>query len=188
MRPTLNILHLRNTEWSEGRYNSFMKELAEQGITDYRIWDGLTDKYNVRRAISKSHKQIVRWAKENNMPEVCIAEDDICFKAAGDFDFFMQNKPNSFDLYLGGPSQIIRKVNDLILDFRGLTLYCVNAPFYDAFLKVKEDTDIDHALKGLGKYHLCPKSVCAQNTGWSYHKQKNVDYSRLFNHLEKSKL
>lgn len=184
MRPTLNILHLRNTEFSEGRYNSFMKELAEQGITDYKIWDGIYDGANRRRGINLAHKSIVRWAKENNLPEICIAEDDICFLAPGAFNYYIENKPTTYHLYLGGISNLLKRQEDYITDFRGFTLYFVHSTFYDKYLSTKDDVDIDGAMKDLGKYYLCKKVVCSQHAGWSYHKKRVVDYTRLLKQYE----
>lgn len=176
---TLNILHLRGTEYSEGRYNSFMKELAEQEITDYKIWDGIYDGANRRRGINLSHKKIVRDAKERGLPEVCICEDDIVFLSKGAFDFFIQNKPVEYSLYLGGISNILKREKDYITDFRGFTLYFVHASFYDQYLSTPDDIDIDSAMKGRGRFYLCDRVVCSQKPGWSYHRRKNVDYSRL---------
>jgi hypothetical protein len=181
---TFNILHLRGTEYSEGRYNSFMKELAEQNITDFKIWDGIYDGANRRRGINKAHKQIVADAKRNGLSEVCICEDDIVFLGKGAFDYFIQNKPAEYDLYLGGLSNLVRRKDDYITDFRGFTLYIVHESFYDRYLSTKDDVDIDGAMKDLGKYYLCQKVVCTQKAGWSYHRKKVVDYSRLLNQYD----
>jgi hypothetical protein len=175
---TVNIIHLKNTEWSSGRYNSFTKELNEQGISDYKVWDGIHDANKVR-AISRAHKQIVQYAKDNGLPEICIAEDDLCFLAKGSFDYYLHNKPTEFSIYMGGLSNILKREGDYITDFRGMTLYTVHESFYDKFLSVPETVNIDAGLKGFGKYYLCPKIVCSQRAGFSYHKKRHKDYSHL---------
>jgi hypothetical protein len=174
----INVIHLQNTDYSKDRYNSFTKEFNEQGITDYKIWDGIHHPNKIT-AISRAHKQIVSDAKERGLPEVCIAEDDVYFLGKGAFDYFIQNKPNEYDIYMAGISNLLKRENDYITDFRGMTLYIVNKIFYDTFLSVPENVNIDGAMKGLGKYYLCNKVVCSQRAGYSYHRKKHTDYSYL---------
>lgn len=175
---TIHILHLRGTEHSQERFDSFTKEMNEQGITDYRVWDGVHDPNRVR-AISRAHKRIVQYALENGFPEICIAEDDLCFLAKGAFKYYLQSKPTEFSIYMGGLSNILKKEEDYITNFRGMTLYTVHERFYEKFLSVPETINIDAGLKGLGKYYLSPKVVCTQRAGFSYHKKRYKDYSHL---------
>jgi len=174
----VHIIHLRNTDYSSDRFGSFTKEMNEQGIKNYKVWDGIHDSNKVR-AISMAHKQIVQYAKENGLPEVCIMEDDCVFLSNGAFEYFLQNKPNDYSLYLGGISNLLGREDDYITNFRGMTLYFIHESFYDKFLSVPETVNIDAGLKGLGKYYLCPKVVCSQKAGYSYHKKRHKDYSHL---------
>lgn len=174
----IHIIHLRGTDYSQERFSSSTKEMNEQGITDYKVWDGIHDPNKVR-AISQAHKQIVSYAKENRFPEICIMEDDCVFLGHGAFDYYLQNKPTDFSIYIGGLSNVLKKEEDYVTDFRGLTLYTINEKFYDKFLSVPETVNIDAALKGLGKYYLCPKIVCSQKSGYSYHKKRHTDYAHL---------
>jgi hypothetical protein len=174
----INIIHLRDTDWSNERYNSFMKELSEQGIIDYKIWDGFHGPNRVVN-INRSHKQIVSYAKEKGLPEICIGEDDLYFLGNGSFEYFLQNKPDQYSLYLAGVSNVLRRENDYITDFRGFTLYMVHESFYDTYLSVPENINIDAAMKGLGEYYLSPKLICSQRAGYSYHKKRHTDYSHL---------
>ena len=175
---TINIIHLRDTDYSEERFNSLTKEMNEQRMADYRIWDGIHDTNRIR-GISKAHKQIVSYAKEKRLPDVCIAEDDVIFLGKGAFEYYVQNKPVEYDLYLGGISDRLKVQDDYIIDFRGMTLYMVHERFYDRFLSIPENINIDAALKDLGKYYLCPKIVCSQRAGYSYHKKRRTDYTHL---------
>ena len=126
----LNIIHdNRRTE----RYAALMNELYVQGISDYYIWEAVIDEPTVVASINQSHKKIVRMAADSNLPEVCIAEDDLMFSAAGAWQHFLDNKPKSFDLYLGCNYSIpINKTKDIT----GFHLYVVHEKFYDAFLSV----------------------------------------------------
>lgn len=178
MHPSVHIIHLKGTDYSVDRFHSFTKEMNEQGIANYRIWDGIHDSNKVR-AISRAHKQIVKYAKEKGLPEICIMEDDCIFLGMGAFEYYIKNKPACYDLWLGGISNKLKTHLDYIIDFRGLTLYTIHERFYDAFLAVPETVNIDAGLKGLGKYFLCPKVVCSQKAGYSYHKKRYKDYSHL---------
>jgi hypothetical protein len=175
---TIHIIHLRGTEYSQERFDSFTKEMNEQGISDYRVWDGIHDSNKIR-AISRAHKQVVAYAKESGLSEICIMEDDCIFLGKRAFEYYIENKPIDYDIWLGGISNKLKFHLDYIIDFRGLTLYTISEQFYDAFLSVPEIVDIDAGLKGLGKYFLCPKIVCSQRAGYSYHKKRHKDYSRL---------
>jgi hypothetical protein len=179
----INIIHLGGTEWSDERYLSFTKELFEQNIANYKIWDGIHDANRVR-AINRAHKQIIQYAKESGLREICVMEDDCIFLHDGAFNYYLENKPQNFDIYMGGISNKLRVEDDYITDFRGMTLYTVHESFYDKFLSVPETVNIDAGLKGLGKYYLCKKVVCSQRAGFSYHKKRHKDYSHLLNQYE----
>lgn len=178
MKEIIHIIHLKNTDYSADRFHSFVREMHIQGIENYKVWDGIHNPNRVA-AISRAHKQIVHYAKQNELLEICVMEDDCIFLHDTAFKYYIENKPPKFDVYLGGISNKLRVEKDYITDFRGLTLYTINEQFYDTFLSVPETVNIDAALKGLGKYYLCPKIVCSQRAGFSYHKNRHKDYSHL---------
>lgn len=178
---TLNILHLYGTEYSQGRYDSFMKQLSEQGVIDFKIWPGIYDKGMSQRGISRSHKKIIADAKERGLPSVCVMEDDVCFFSQGAFNFFINNIPVEYDIFLGSLSNGKPDANGVVKWFRGMSLYVVNNCFYDAFLSVDEKKDIDAALSMKGLFKVCPEIVCYQADGYSYHKKSMKQYSKLTN-------
>jgi hypothetical protein len=180
----ISIIHLKETQWSAARHLSFSNELAEQNINDYIVWDGIRD-VNTIRAISRSHKQIVHYAKDHKLKEVCIMEDDTIFLGNGAFDYFISHKPRSFDLYLATASNVLRREGGMIKDFRGLLLYIIHENFYDTFLSVDEHVHIDVAMKDKGDYYICPKVVAAEKSGWSYNKKRVVNRRHLINQFEK---
>jgi hypothetical protein len=157
---------------------------AEEQDAFVTIWPGFTDR-NVATAISQSHKQIVRWAMGNHRKEICIMEDDAEFLGAGAFDFFLQNKPASYDIYLGTASNIIKKDGEVVKWFTGMMLYMVHERFYHKFLGVPENVHIDSALRGLGDYYLCPKIVAREKPGYSYNRKQVLDRTYLANQFEK---
>ncbi|HUS01201.1 MAG TPA: hypothetical protein VMY77_05715 [Chitinophagaceae bacterium] len=91
----LHIIHLKERE---DRAQLLDQQLLEQNITDYKIWGGIRDNENPKRGIAKAHKQIIKWASNQNLPSILIAEDDIKFTARQAFEYFIKNEPNDFDL------------------------------------------------------------------------------------------
>jgi DNA polymerase III alpha subunit len=107
-----------------------MKQFQEQGILEYRIWDATVLVHSVVESINESHKKIVQYAKEKGLPMVCIMEDDILFTAPDAWQYFLNNMPESFDLYLGCTYVMpveLKKVT-------GFHLYTISEGFYDRFL------------------------------------------------------
>lgn len=158
----INIIHNPDRD---DRWTKLMYEINRQGIMDYTIWDAIFDLPRCK-GISRAHKQIIQHAKDNDLPEVIVMENDILFPAEDGYKYFLQNKPKEFDIYLGG---IYRGV---ITDkktkmFSGLHLYIVAQKFYNTFLNVPEDIDIDNALANLGDYHVCYPYAAIQYDGYS---------------------
>jgi hypothetical protein len=170
----INIIHLPERL---DRWLTLQKELEEQGITEYKIWDGIIDDgHNTTRAISRAHKQIIQFAKEIGLPEVMIAEDDVQFISPGAFNYFLENKPPDFDIYLASVYHGIIKEDSSVTDFSGLTLYIVKSKFYDQFLAVNENEDLDRALKNKGKFIICNPFAAIQYNGYSDHLKKYCNY------------
>jgi hypothetical protein len=169
----LNIIHLKKRK---DRLQLLDKQLIEQNIYDYKIWDGVLDEENTKRGISKAHKQIVKWASTQNLPSVLIAEDDIKFTARGAFEFFIKNEPLEFDLYLGGISYGNINPDNSITDFAGAHFYKITRNFYSTFLSVPEDMDIDRSLANMGKFIVCNPIVAIQQNGFSDNQKRYQDY------------
>ena len=184
----INFIHLPQRK---DRLNSLKKEVQEQNISEYRLWNGIIDLEITARGISKAHKQIVLYAKDNNMPQILIAEDDVHFTEKGAFDFFLENKPSDYDLYLGGVYFGKLMSNNTVEDFSGLTCYAVHARFYDKFLSIPENIHLDRALKGFGKYVVCNPFAVIQHNGFSDNTNTFTNYDhfikgrKLFSHFEK---
>ena len=76
----LNMLHIIHLPDRTDRWTLLLKELERQGISDYKIWPGVkTARPSV--GIAMAHQQIVKWAIQENLPEITIAEDDVLFTA-----------------------------------------------------------------------------------------------------------
>lgn len=157
--------HIIHDSSRADRWETLQKEIETQGL-DYQLWeaDKSTKKPHVN--IMRSHKAIVRWARDNGLPEVCILEDDIKFCDKGAFQYFLDSKPEDFDLYLGGiySGKII---NGVVKDFSALHLYIVNEGFYNRFLEASETNHLDRGLGGWGIYKVCQPYAAIQYGGFS---------------------
>lgn len=151
--------------------------MIQQGITDYRFWDGIVDN-PVCKGVSKAHKQIVAYAKQYELPEITIAEDDIKFPAEDGYEYFLSKKPEDFDLYLGG---IYRgEIKDgKTTDFSSLHLYIIKAKFYDTFLGIDETKHLDTELAGKGDYHVCYPFAAIQHNGYSDVERGKTNFDNL---------
>lgn len=172
---TLNIIHLPHRK---DRYKHLMQQLASQSITDYKLWPGIIHE-NVWTGISQAFKQIVRDAKEKELEMVCIGEDDLVFTAQGAWQYFLDNIPPYFDMYIASHYSGLETFNHRIEYFRGMTLIIVHSRFYKKFLDLDENKSIDHDLDFKGEYFVCPKWAAIQIPGYSDQLKNNVDYTNI---------
>lgn len=170
---TLHIIHLPHRK---DRLEILKKELEIQNITDYRIWKGIINPQSACKGISQAHKQIIQFAKHENLSEILIAEDDIQFTSPSSFTFYLKNKPANYDIYLGGI--IWGKLNEdnSVDDFSGTTLYLVKQKFYDTLLSLPEDKDYDRALAMKGRFFVCNPMVVIQHNGFSDNQKRYIDF------------
>lgn len=141
-----------------------------------RFWPGNYDDPKKRCTnISRAFKQIVRWAKDQNMPHVCIAEDDMLFTSPNAWKYYLENIPKDYDLYLGGiyNGELFEKTR-IVNGYSGNTLVTVHERFYDFFLKADENMDLDNYLGMFAfekRYIVCYPFVVKQIGHWSDHKK-----------------
>jgi hypothetical protein len=175
----LTMLHIIHLPHRTDRMTLLLKELGRQEISDYKVWPGII---TVRPSfgIAIAHQQIVKWANQENLPEVTIAEDDVQFTADGAFRYYSQSKPSSFDLYLGGITYGELLHDNTITDFAGTHLYTIHQNFYTTFLDQNGEEDIDRALKNKGRFIVCDPMVAIQRNGFSDNRKKEMDYSIYF--------
>lgn len=182
MNTHLHILHL---EKRQDRLLNLMKEFSEQGITDYSIMEGIIDLAAVFRGINHAHKLVVRLAREQKMENVIIGEDDLKFTAPGAWNYFLEQLELNKDadiflsmIYEGKINEQNRVVKDG-LSFSGLTLYSVQAKFYDSFLGMKELSHLDKELGSFADkydFRVCYPFTTKQMDGYSDQKKKDCKY------------
>lgn len=164
MPDKLHIIHLQHRE---DRLTILFDELRLQQIHARQIWEGITDNDYPARGILKAHQQIVAWAKQQGLPRVIIAEDDIKFSAKGAWRFYLDQIPGDFDLYLGGITWGSLSPDQTVADFSGTALYTVSNRFYDIFLSLQPGPDFDRQLARQGIFKVCHPFVVSQHDGYS---------------------
>ncbi len=175
----LHIIHLKHRK---DRWQLLQKELQNQNISEYKIWDGILDRDHPYQGIAKAHKQIVDFARKNKLPSILIAEDDLKFTAPSAFRYFLKNQPLDYDLYLGGIYYGILKEDNTTEDFAGLTLYLIHKRFYNIFLSLPEDQHIDRLLRSKGKFVVCNPFIATQHNGFSDNKKEYCNYDTYIKH------
>lgn len=181
-KECVHIIHLSHRT---DRWLLLQNELLIQQISNTKLWDGVIDETLPSRGISLAHKQIIRWAKQNGLKEICIAEDDVQFSAPGAFNYFINRKPANFDIYLGGITWGSIRENYTVRDFSGTMLYIACEKFYDVILSLPEDKDYDRAMAGLGKFVICDPMIAWQHNGYSDNQRRYIDFGPLLQKMKR---
>lgn len=170
----------------EDRVLSICKQSKEQGCA-IRFWEGIIDPKGGYLGINKSFKRIVRWAKEQNLPMVCIGEDDLQFSAPGAWQYYLDQMPSEFDIYSGGIYSGQIEGNRIMNGWSGNTLITVHSSFYDFFLDV---IDNDHLDRRLGNYCfekmylVCHPFVVFQSQGYSDNHHRATSHASFLDNMK----
>lgn len=169
--PVLNIIY--DNRRSE-RFDPLMEELTRQGIDDYVIWN-CVEHPDVVTSINLSHKQIVGDAMHRGLPYVCIAEDDLFFPAPDGWRYFLDNVPETYDLYAAATYVDDIHNKNLLCGFH---LYIVSEKFYEQFLSIPDNKHIDTRISDLdGDFHVCRPFAALQRVGWSANHKVVCNYN-----------
>lgn len=179
------VINIINDERFPDDYPRLIGEFIKQTvIPKYKFWDCIMDKDSVVKSINASHKMIIKYAKDNKLPFVCVAEQDLQFTCDKSWEYFLRQMPKDFDVYLGC-SYIKNAIpNSDVVDnmICGFHLYIVNERYYDAFLSVPDDQHIDTAIGDLkGKFIFCKPFVALQRSGFSSNNNAIVNYNAVLN-------
>jgi hypothetical protein len=157
------------------RRESIVKQMELEGIDNYKIWDGIPH-MQPKIGINRAHKQIVQYAKENNLEEVVVAEDDLMWTGTGAWKYFLSQKPVDYDLFVGNYYSGYHDSDCRVFGLRGLTLYFCHSRFFDKFLSLPEIMHIDGAIANSGaKVIVCEKFVCRQSPGFSDQRKRHTE-------------
>jgi hypothetical protein len=153
-------------------------QIATQRLS-VQFWPAIKDKMISFRGISWAHKQIIRWARKTGQEEVLIMEDDCYFFGPGAFEYYLSQKPSSYDIYLGNVFFPPTLDGNRLSDFCGLTLYFIHSRCYDKILSANEMNHLDRVIgkMELEKY-VCIPMVCSQIDGYSDNKRHWGSYGK----------
>jgi len=181
---TINMLY---DDRRPEKLDNIMYELQRQKIYNYlKLWRAvILNNKSVVESINAGHKRIVQFAKDQGFPEVCIAEDDLMFPSENGWAYFIKNKPEKFDIYIGGTylsDNRIEKTPPLlkVSEYVGNHLIIISNKYYDTFLSVPDNLHIDTAQKGLGDFYVCYPFPALQKAGRSANNNNQiVDYNKI---------
>jgi len=160
-----------------------LRELDSQNLQPAKIWEPVPAK-TVVESINLSFKQIIRYAKESNLPYVCICEDDLMFTCSSSWHYFIDSMPESFDIFVGGnylindPDKTLKAPHYKVNEYVGNQLIIVANRYYDTFLSVPDAAHVDTAQKGLGEFYACFPMVALQRPGFSSNSMQVVNYNK----------
>lgn len=159
------------------------EELSKQALWLHRTWEPVPAK-TVVESINMSFKKIIRAAKRRNLSEVCIIEDDLMFSSPSAWDYFIANKPKSFDIYIGGNYLLNDPENYTMPHYKldeyvGNQLIVVSKRYYDRFMEVPNAAHIDTIQKGRGEFYACWPMVALQRPGYSANAGTKVNYNSI---------
>lgn len=167
-----HVIH--NPERAE-RLKTLEYESSSQGF-EYQIWNAeMHEKGHI--GCLRSHKKIIQYAKDNNLPEILIMEDDVRFCGEGAYKYFIDNKPPEFDLYLAGVYYRHFNPNGTLYKFSATHCYIIHNRFYNKVLAFPENEfHIDELFTTLGKYIVMQPYGAVQYSGYSDNTKTDVDY------------
>lgn len=174
--PKVNILYDdRRVE----RYPLILDELARQNIVWFKIWNADVNRSSVVESINASHKKIVRDAMCNDEKECCIMEDDCYFPSEKGFEWFLKNKPDSFDVYSSCNYNSFKREGevgaiktDTIVGFH---LYIISENHYQKFLSTPHNKHID--TEQSGDLYFCYPFASLQRPGFSANNMAICNYN-----------
>jgi hypothetical protein len=165
----------------DDRILSISREAMRQGFPVY-YHEGTFEEERryVHIAITRGYKKIIKFAKDNKL-KYCISCEDDCFFYGDNkaFQYFIDNIPPSYDLYMGCLYHgDVDNNNRVINGMSGShTLIITHSRFYDFVLNEMPDNCYQDRYMGdfahKYEYYVCPLIVCGQKAGYSFHKKSN---------------
>lgn len=196
MNTHLHILHLfpntpdnKVNQVAQTRQENLLKELDEQGITDYSLIEGYYEPSNTKLAIHKGHRRIVQLAKEQGFENCIVGEDDLKFSCPTSYQYFLTQIPESYDIFSALVYSASMQGNRVMNGASGImSLYSIHNRFYDFFLSMDINNHVDREA-GLTaykhEYYVCQPMCVEQRGGYSFNLRQNMWYDV---YLENTKL
>lgn len=164
------LINVISLDRRSDRRQSLVKHLEPFGCL-YRFWSAVDKNIPLRfYNITASHKMIVADAKQNGYEVCLIAEDDLRFSCPGALQYFIDNTPDSYDMYFGMIYTGNIADRRITHGFTGLQFYAIHEKFYDTFLSADDKRHLD---QWLGErchefdLYVCEPFICASESGHS---------------------
>ncbi len=188
MSDILNIIHLPKNLFEEGtveyeeavfREDNIKKQVQENSIQDYKIWDGVYMPQIPFMGINLAFKRLITHAKETGLKSMVIAEDDFALTCPTSWGRFLDTTPKDFDIFMGCVFDAqLNSENRIMFGYCGNTILRVHERFYEAFLNMKVDNNLDREIGRFAhkyKYIVANPFIATQLGGYSFHQKKNVE-------------
>lgn len=202
MTKKMTEIFVIQTPNDDERKESFTREFASQEFPELEISltyaEAVMDWTMPQRGISTSHRSIVQYAHNNNLDEVLILEDDVCFldkMALAKLINLSKLIPKDCDLLFAGLYD--GKIGEEFSNYArvegkisGLHCYIVKKKFYEKFLSADPIYNLDSYLSTELKavsYCMYP-FVAIQHEGHSYNRKTTGGTSHNYNLHKKYKL
>lgn len=167
----------------------FVGELERQGIKEFEIFPAIVLTHSTVESISASFKAVIQGAKDRGEKEICIMEDDVMIPNEKGWEYFLKNKPESFDIYIGGSYLIDNRYEYKppvvkVEHYVGNQAIIVSEKYYDKWLATDEKQHCDSAQNNNGDFYVCFPMPILQRSGWSSNHQAIANYNATFSNDE----
>lgn len=174
----------------EERILSIVRQAKRFGF-EVRFWEGIIDERGGWAGVVLSYYRIVHYAKQNKLPNIFIAEDDMILSCGRSITYFLDNIPESYDIYSGGIYSGQVEEGRIVNGYSGNTLISVHSNFYDEFLNLCGEAldKSDHLDRRLGQYafknnyRICEPYVVYQLEGYSDNRRRPTQHSAYINNM-----
>lgn len=178
------VIHIKGCN----RHARMISEMDSLYKGEYEIFDAVTDEKGYK-GISMSFRKLI--IENYQQPMIHVFEDDVKFvhnKSREVFESNLKLLPADWDIFLGGSYdfQLDHKGNGFqkVLDFSSLHNVIIRKSAYDKILSHDYEVfdNIDRFIgtlssQGKLKVYLCDPQVAIQYPGYSFQRNKKVDYS-----------
>lgn len=184
-----DILHIIHTDLrykdiakaaTQIRKQNYLEQCAEHSIK-FMIHPGVTGALQIFHNINAAHKNVIRYAKENLLPYIHIAEDDFVFTGKGAWKYYLDNKPQSFDMYMAVIYAGTVENQKVLSAFSGgMSVYTVSEKFYDFILNAPANEHLDRLIGTVANQYdlLVPPKYCVRQLGgYSFNFDRSFNYS-----------
>lgn len=187
----LHIIHTylersqREKEATEIRRQNYLDQCAEQNIK-FMVHQGVVGNLSPYKNINAAHKKVIKYGKDNNLPYIHIAEDDFVFTGKGGWKYYLDNLPESFDMYCSVIYHGTVENQKVLSAFSGgMSLYTIHSKFYDKILNAPEDVHLDRWTGEQKEFEILvpPKYCIKQLGGYSFNLVRSLTYTEIENRL-----